>query len=334
MASASTSPFVGPMFEIMAGPDCKCFLVHASILTKSEKLKAVVEGDWKEREEQKVVLENWDEATVERLVSWLYTGDYISPYPTKFVHSTSADQAAMHEAHGGHGTTPVATPTVEHFPISASTYQRVLLDADKALSTSKEDPPKTLTNLAKRTYNSVTVKFCEPSTMNLDRWLRRCECVPNELDFEATLLAHAQVYALANYMLLADLQALAHQNLNCALTWMDSRIVAKSPTVGNLVTLIRYVFANTIRPNTGEEPLQKLLTTLVAMNFAYFDDGEEGQVRRLMNEGGDFASDVWEKVSRQMGALGKERTESHKRIVSLETEVQELKVKKRFPYGD
>ena len=327
MASASFSPFVGPMFEIKAGPDHKCFLVHKSILTRSNLFKAILEGNWKECEDRKIVLEDWDEATVGRLVSWLYTGDYISPHPTEFIHSTAAAKVDMHEAHGGNGITPAAIPTVEHFSISALTYQKVLLDANEARIATKKDPPKSLTNGAKRTVQDSRITFHEPSTMILDRWLRRCEYDFHELDFEATLLAHAEVYALAVYMLLPDLQELAYQSLDCVLTWIDSRIVAKSPMVGNLVTLIRYVYANTIRPNTGEEPLQLLLTTLIAMNLGSFHDGEEGQVRRLMNEEGDFETDVWERVSKIVDLRIRNPSGSRKRTANLQTVMSELRKK-------
>lgn len=327
MASASTSPFVGPMFEIIVGSDQKRFLVHASILAKSEKLKAIVEGDWKEREERKVVLEGWDEATVGRLVSWLYTGDYFSPHPTKVVHSTSAVEVDMHKADGGHGTTAIAIPTAEDFSVSALTYQRVLIDANKARVANKEDPPKSQTSVARHLFHGSTIRFQEPSTMIIDRWLKRCEYDPHELDFEATLLAHAKVYALADYMLLADLRGLVYENLDCLFTWIHSRIVPESSTVGDLVTLIRYVFANTVRPDAGEEPLQQRLTLLIALNLGCFNDGEEGRVRRLMDEGGDFVTDVLEKVSRHVGRMQTDLSESRKRTVNLQTEVNELRKK-------
>ncbi len=318
MTSASFGLYVGPMFEVIAGLDHKCFLVHASILTKSDKFKAIVEGDWKECAEQKVVLEDWDESTVGRLVEWLYTGDYSSPRPKKFIDKTAVVDLDMQGALGGQEIISVGPPTDEALSTPGFTQSGIALDAQQTLVPDREDLQRSLTPLANQIVNDFTEQDHNSSTELLDGRLRRCERHPHIVNFEGTLLAHAKVYCLANYMLIPELQALAFKHLKSTITWIDSRIISKSPMVSALVTLIRYVYANTNRPSLGEEPLQKLLTTLVAVNFGCFNDGAEGKVRHLMDEGGDFGIDVWGKVSRHMGALRKELKESHKTIASWE----------------
>lgn len=302
MASAPYSPFVGPMFEVIAGLDHKCFLVHASVLFKSDLIGAFLVGNSKALKERKIVLHDWDQGTVGRLVEWLYTGDYGSPCPTKVGYNVITD--IIHQA--------------------------TALDANKAPIVDTEDPPQPLTPFAKKALDVFKKNFHESSTQVLDRWLKTCKHDPHELNFETTLLAHAKVYSLAQKTFLADLQALAFQHLDSLFDWIDSRIVAKSPIVSDLVTLTEYVYANTNRPKIGEEPLRDLLTTLIAKNFGCFNDGEKGQVRRLMDGGGDFGTDVWEKVGRHVGALGKDLRESHENIASLETELSGYRKKRRI----
>lgn len=67
----TSSPFTGPTFEIIAGPNHTSFIVHARVLEKSEKLKAVVQGEWKESIDRRIVLEDWDPETVGLLIEWL-----------------------------------------------------------------------------------------------------------------------------------------------------------------------------------------------------------------------------------------------------------------------
>lgn len=118
----------------------------------------------------------------------------------------------MQGALGRQEVTPVAEPTIEDFSIPKSTHQEAAPHSNKAPVANKEDPPKPLeplTPLAEQTFNQSTGNVYEWSTGVLDRWLRCCEHDPHELDFKDTLVAHTEVYSLANYLLLPEVQALA-----------------------------------------------------------------------------------------------------------------------------
>lgn len=51
-------------------------------MSKSEALKALTEGGWKESGEKEIVWKEWDENTVDRFLQWTYTGDYKFRLPT------------------------------------------------------------------------------------------------------------------------------------------------------------------------------------------------------------------------------------------------------------
>jgi len=79
MPDITSSPFTGPVFEILAGFQYKSFVAHGNVLAKSNKLKAMMEGEWKDSRDRSIVLIDWDDETVGRLLEWLYTDDYSSP---------------------------------------------------------------------------------------------------------------------------------------------------------------------------------------------------------------------------------------------------------------
>lgn len=249
-----------------------------------------MEGDWKECAERKIVLEDWDEETVGRLLEWLYSGDYNSPCPRKHASSTATSHADTQGAQDEHDIIPAALAIAREaigspdfmlgLESGPNANTKAVLDGDHRL--------QPLIDLADQLFNGVRYKPQTSSSEYFGIWSANTEHPPQYLDFEATFFAHAKVYALADYMLLPDLQAVAFQHLKRIFLWIDSRI-AKSAAVPNLITLIEYVFANTHRPKSGKEPLRELIAILIATNFCNF---KEVDIRGLMNIGGIFVIDV------------------------------------------
>ena len=282
-----SSPYTGPTFEILAGLNHTSFLAHASILEKSEKLRAIVQGRWKDSIELKIVLEDWDPETVGRLLEWLYTGDYESPYPAE-------------------------DPQPEH----PQSYAEVpeLFTAWPSQDT-KERSQSPLIPFADISFSEADPELVTSKAEAFEQWAADDTNFPRVLNFESTLLAHAKLYVLADYMLLPSLQAQVFQRLKAVLAFAISRFtysllsglkvpIANTRVIGNVMTLVRYVYANTLRPSTGEEPLQGLITTFIALIFGYFSD-KSGKMQWLMDEGEDFLKDVLEKVVRNIEGLEK-----------------------------
>ena len=96
------------------------------------------------------------------------------------------------------------------------------------------------------------------------------------MNSEAILLAHAELYLACDHQL-PDLQALVLSRLQSTLQFLDG-FTAKTPVVGNLVTLVEYFYDNTGRPAIGQEPLRKLISSFIAHNFNNFDDGDSDAV--------------------------------------------------------
>lgn len=310
------------MFEVLAGLDRKFFLAHPSILVKSDKLKALVEGGWKDSLERKIVLEDWDEETVVRLLEWLYTDNYSSPHP-QVLWSTSAPVLADDPA----AEVADNVEPEDFSPPPADMQTTVALKKAYMAEPGPNDAVSSLISFTCQHFDAESPQRKPSSAEAFETWAKDYAHHDQTIDFGRTLHAHAKLYCLANYMLLPDLQALAFHHMKATLKTIG-RLVAETPSVNTLVALVRHVYDNTIKPEEGEEPLQELLTTFVAANFAAFTDGDGGEVRTLLNEGGDFAVDVWEKVRENMMWLEKNLGESKVEIGQLRQEVQSFKRKK------
>ncbi|KAL9076802.1 MAG: hypothetical protein Q9161_000787 [Pseudevernia consocians] len=165
--------FTRPTFEIVAGPTHTSFVAHASVLEKAEKLKVVIRGKWKDSIDRRIVLEDWDGASVSRLLELLYTGDYESPCPAE----DPQPEAKASEVRGPETSVPsswdVEAPRSAPKSENATGSQRSLIPlADN--SSSKTDPELAPSNA--EDFKQWTEKFT------------RTHCV---LTFEAALLAHA-----------------------------------------------------------------------------------------------------------------------------------------------
>ena len=263
------------------------------MLEKSEKLKAVTRGGWKDISERKIVLEDWDPETVGRLLEWLYTADYESPYPVE------APQSKAQVPETGAQETKVASEQVVGLP---------------SIAPGKTESAKgsLMIYLQDVHFNKAGPKPAPSHAEAFTEWATKFKAAPKSLIFEATLLAHAKLYALADYMLLPDLQAQVFQRLKAVLLMTSGPSqfpglglpIPNEPVIGDIIKLIRYVYENTTKLESVEEPLRELISTFVAFNYDQFRD--EGRVvRKFMEEGGEFHGDVYVKVARLQLALKK-----------------------------
>ena len=243
------------------------FIAHASVLEQSDNLKAVIHGKWKDSLERKIVLADWDAASVGRMLQWLYTGDYKAPNPT----------------------------LPDSYEMPAKRHLR-FWDDWAAISPTKWPKRTSELLLARLTSTKLSppAKYTEAQTF--ESWMQRAGDARYDMDYEYTLMAHAKLYVLANYMLLPGLQAFTFERLRKLLSTINP-IKKDKPVIPNLIQFIEYVHVSTTRPDVGEEPLQELTTTFIALNFSQFNDGGE-KVQRLMNQYRDFAEDVLDKVRR------------------------------------
>lgn len=252
------------VFELVANDDVR-FFVHKDILaSQSKPFREATSGLWKEAAERRIDLKDWDSDTVARFVEFLYIGNYGYPDPTPL--------NPCPEPAGG-DPEPDQTEEVDDASV---------LDRDRPL-----------TPLEDCLRQSLPPDEEEPITDSerLDPF------DPTNYDFEDILLAHAKVYALANYKSVDTLRTLALKQLLLTLLRLHP-IQPASHISMNIVDFVSYVYANTDYLSHSEEPLRKLTSHFIAHNFAAFQT--EPRAVELVAQGGDFVKDLMAKVCRRL----------------------------------
>lgn len=102
--------------------------------------------------------------------------------------------------------------------------------------------------------------------VQFERWAQDELQSLGELDYEAPLMAHARLYAMASHFMLDNLLILTWQRVFSLLVTMGP--YRTTPTViGNLITLIRYVYSETNDLGDDKGSLRDLVTKTVARHY-------------------------------------------------------------------
>lgn len=253
------------VFELVANDDTQFFVNRDILASQSKPFKEATLGPWKEAAERRIDLKDWDSDTVARLVEFLYIRNYSYPDPTPLTSDP--------EPTGGD-------------PGPAKTEE-------KKEDASVLDRDRPLTPLEDCLRQSLPPDEEDPIT-DSER-LERCD--PTDYDFQEILLAHAKVYALANYKSVDTLRTLALKRLLLTLSRLHP-IQPASHISMNIVDFASYVYTNTDYLSHSEEPLRKLTSHFIALNFAAFQT--EPRAVELVAQGGDFVKDLMAKVCRRL----------------------------------
>ncbi|KAL9130558.1 MAG: hypothetical protein Q9217_001271 [Psora testacea] len=276
------SVFSGPLLTILAGEGEKALHAHANVLSESETLRVMIEGDWKESKESQIFLRDWDEDTVSRVLDWLYTGDYKSPFPRRQTSYTQSGEEA-----------------VVIRPLEPSYTAR---PAPEASNVSKSTPIQIgapTGNLDDIEYEAKELARKESNFLDFIVWAQKHSGEASALNHAEPLMAHAKVYALAGYFLLRDLKLLAAKRLRASVLFIGA-FQAGSPAVDDVALVAKYIYTNTNAYKDGkpeeEEPLRRFISGVIATHFKHFVGEGPNQV---LHEGGDLVMDICQKMRAQ-----------------------------------
>ncbi|KAI4125343.1 MAG: hypothetical protein LQ338_004302 [Usnochroma carphineum] len=316
------SAFKSPVFEILVGPSAESFYAHADVLSKSKVLKKEVDGLWKESSERKIYWRDWTVSAVEKFLEWLYTGDYVCPYPVKASRGKSSQQKSASDGKDEDNRRPDDDPDLL---VPEAEERRMIKDAkslipsppqysrqsasDPTSSTKKRKlpeaiPPRSLTRLQDLTWNGCrTLRERLSQAGEYDKWTGHQLWRPDKLDYEATFLTHAELYAMANQYMLDDLKNIAWQRLRSVLVSIG-KPTPWSPVVDNVVALIHCVYEHTGDVGEEEEPLRMLVNSFVALHFTSFQGSEVGNLMLSKKEADrEFVLDLMNKMAQQMAYM-------------------------------
>ncbi|KAF8252420.1 hypothetical protein K440DRAFT_645952 [Wilcoxina mikolae CBS 423.85] len=276
----NTSSFLAtPVYTIAAGPKRKEFPVHSGLLsTYSETLLELVAGQSKSSKNRTIAWEQWDEATVGRFVQWLYTKEYQVPAPKA---------AAIRSRRSSGLDTRRPRPTSRLFAEAmASTFAPSPPSTPSPPSSVLSDPASSSATPHRPTSSATPPRPASAPPIPDD--------VP--LDYEEPFLAHAKLYALAQF---TDITPLKLQCINRLAALLDEiRWIERcSAAADNFVKLARYVYENTDSMAHREESLRVVVSSFAAFNFERLDCPS---MMALMVEGGDFVIDVVRRVMKSM----------------------------------
>ncbi|KAL8949480.1 MAG: hypothetical protein Q9222_004415 [Ikaeria aurantiellina] len=309
----SMSAFSSKIFKVFVGPSADLFYVHADVLARSRVLKKEVEGSWKEKSERKITWASWKPDVADKFFEWLYTGDYHCPYPSAICdlgESSHNDNDEVDEIRSRDRSIaverpddPIVVPTVERAVIDSSR----VTDDESSNNVSEMPRAKTMRNLPAQPLNRLQelqwegCRSLEKLTQaeEFDRWTGHQLWSPDQLDYEVTLLLHAELYVMACHYMLDGLKNMAWQRLRSVLITVGVPQVG-SPVISNVVSLIHYVYEETGETTDGAEPLRELLVTFAALHFTSFRGIEVDELMMSTQESDrEFVVDLMVKVMQQ-----------------------------------
>ncbi|KAL9617298.1 MAG: hypothetical protein Q9204_008494 [Flavoplaca sp. TL-2023a] len=240
----------------------------------------IVSGGGKEMEEGKIVWPDWTLGGAERLLEWLYTEDYGFPYPRPLSEAEhgSDDNGDSFDVND---ELVAVDPNDELLKIDRNKkvhYSPVSSDFDSE----DEAPARKEVGKEGRTtkgpfdrLQDLTWPGCyspeekASEGKKFDNWVGRFLWSPDQLDYEATLIAHAELYVMACRYMLDELKNLSWQRLRSVLVEINNPC-AKSSFMGNLIDLIRYCYKETSNEPGCTEPLRQLVTSYAAIHCGLF----------------------------------------------------------------
>lgn len=299
------------------------FLVHEALLaSQSEHLRNLIEKTSGESSgpERELDIGNWGSETLGRFVEFVYTGDYHCPDPAPLdTPATTPEGGSVSGSIGEEEDVAAVPPSTE----SAQ-------DSEAGELKQKFWLPQPQVQLL-RGLAPLSEIFA-PDILNPQRKLSAAEIFatkdfhPAEHDFEEVFLAHAKVYTIARTFEIEALCILALQRLLRTLVNIGP-VPPGSALVGNFVELARYAYATMLGT---QDPFRNLISQFAALNFTSM---QTQAMRELMKGGGDFASDLMEKVNVTLvagGELGRSsprEEELNKEMEGLKREALEARMK-------
>jgi hypothetical protein len=260
--------------------------------------------------------------TVERILTFLYIGDYASPYPTSLEtqsQQTKTDEdkqelnakdvrsiGSVEEEDGENHEPGTIEAVAKNIPDSLIWPQTVLETPASSLDHLDGKDP----SLQQAILESYSVRPLTPLgkcvglspvavVRNTAGGDFECENFPSSTySYHEPLMVHAQIYSFAKHHSVLVLRNLALQRMTQTLRKINcSAEHAKE----ELSEVIAFIYDNVPEDESEEDPMRKLLSHYAAMNYTSLLGGN---FQELFTQGGDFTLDLGEKLSRRLSAHG------------------------------
>ncbi|KAL3257019.1 hypothetical protein ABHI18_007133 [Aspergillus niger] len=283
--------FREPPIQVIVGSAKSTYFVHPGALSWCNKsaLSARIDGPWKQNgADSPIDWSDFDEQTVECVLSYLYTQDYyvpqLEPVPDDSCKIEDDCQGRAFSAEVTVGdlltlfiaTTGIEPSTPESVPDDQGTPNRPLTPLSRCLQAGLP---------ADNNHTAAGACTYRASQNRNDH-------------HGAEILVHAKVYCFAHRYCIRELEDFALQRLTKVLTIIDAETEAVFPY---LADAIRVVYDSTPGASLQDNPARKLLSQYVALNYTRLESESFDQI---MAEGGEFIVDLSHKLARRLNMSG------------------------------
>ncbi|KAL8766870.1 MAG: hypothetical protein Q9209_006466 [Squamulea sp. 1 TL-2023] len=199
--ASQPSAFQSSVFKILVGTSPQPFYVHTHVLARSEFLRKLVEGSWKESVEQT-----------------LCTNDYACSYPTPVLNLNEEQNNKKKDVE--EGNSKGTKRALEHNEVvSAGGDDREVSEEDSGSKKQKMAATSvTLVPLRDLTWTGRNVPPPRLSQAEqFEKWSGHQLWSSDQLDYSAPLYTHAELYVMGCRYLLDDLRNMAWERLKAVL---------------------------------------------------------------------------------------------------------------------
>ena len=277
------------------------FFVPSGLISRfSLPLDCLIWIEMKEKIQGYAVLKDVTAPTFDRFLEWATKGFYTPPSPS--VDSQTEHKSALIESSKKPNAKGVACVQEDNANDSEDTDDDTAdgntssEEGDSSYegdSSSEEDETASTNSLLttkKAFYNRKSLVRRDairvpPPDVNLTA----------EESFRDVFLCHAQLYVFADAQDIQELKLLALDELYAVLTTF--KLYPKR--TGDVIDLLRYVYANTISPSQGVEPLRKMISNYVAFKTDILNK-DERFAASMLEDGGDMLRDYMSCVSKNV----------------------------------
>jgi len=318
------------MITILAGPDKQHLGVHEAAFdaVDSPSLKRLISGQWTESKSRVIDWGHTDAATVQRFLTFLYLGNYNTPWPQprpdlpspesceagEFVKEdpmTGEDVMAIPEVVAHLGTPESEADGLPEEPepwlepwLEPEPDEEALAEVDIPDDGTESNPAYQKALLESFDARPLTpiASFVEAEAADYDPRFAAGVFESSEYPYKKysyidLLLAHTQVYIFAQYHLCSNLRSFALQRLLEVLQCVDC---SQEHAASEIASLAQLVYDRTQQTDSDEEPLRRVVSHFVADNYNFL---ARSDLEDLFLLGGEFTVDVSKKVARRLRAI-------------------------------
>ncbi|KAL1854993.1 hypothetical protein Plec18170_004405 [Paecilomyces lecythidis] len=265
--------------KIIVGSEEKIYYVHPSVLIScnSPVLNARMTGAWRNNDDKPLDWRNFDEITVECVISYLYTEDYYVPTQSPELGEPNGDDIKGKSEDKGELTHPLDNKT---------NIVQKRLQSDNKLN-------RPLSPLYGCIQSGLPPKIRPTAAGVFDQASKQ-----EKENIGVEILTHAKVYIFAHYFSVHELEKLALQRLTQVLAALND--VKMQDLFPQLAEAIYVVYGGTLNSEQHQDPARRLLSQFVALRNDLLSC-EDFYI--LLADGGEFSIDVTRKLVRRIAGL-------------------------------